>query len=102
MLYHEPGVLVIEFIEGRTLAAADLQQDGMLAEAVSLVKRAHLVIPDHLRGPSQIFWVFHVLRDYAATLREGGSRHLDLLPELLKQAAGLERAVGAIDLAARR
>jgi thiamine kinase-like enzyme len=98
VIHHEPGVLVIDFIEGRTLTAADVQTDAMLAEAVALVQRAHRVMPDHLRGPSQVFWVFHVLRDYAATLRAGGSRHLDLLPGLMAEAVTLERAVGPIDL----
>ena len=98
VLYHEPGVLVIAFIDGRTLAASDLQQASVLAEAVALVKRAHVEIPRYLRGPSQVFWVFHVLRDYAATLREGHSRHMPALTGLLDQAAVLERAVGPIDL----
>ena len=44
------------------------------------------------------FWVFHVLRDYAGTLREGGSRHLNLLADLLRDAAILEAAVGPVDL----
>jgi thiamine kinase-like enzyme len=55
-----------------------------------------------LRGASLVFWVFHVIRDYAATLREGAdgvtSAHLSLLPELLGQAETLERAAGPFDI----
>jgi thiamine kinase-like enzyme len=40
--------------------------------------------------------VFHVVRDYAHTLEEGGSRHAPLLPDLLSRAARLEAAVGPI------
>jgi thiamine kinase-like enzyme len=69
-----------------------------LAEALDLVKRTHTEVPKHLRGPALTFWVFHVLRDYAGTLRDGKSRHLDVLPELLEQSARLEAAVGPIDL----
>ena len=98
VLHHEPGVLVIAYIDGRTLTAADLQQVAVLAQAVALVRRAHRDIPRFLRGPVQMFWPFHVIRDYAATLRDGGSRHVALLPGLLEQAAGLEAAVGPIDL----
>ena len=98
VLHHEPGVLVIEFIEGRTLTAADLQQDRTLDQAISLIRRAHQNIPHHLRGPAQIFWAFHVIRDYAATLREGASRHTALLPSLLQDAARLESAIGPVDL----
>jgi thiamine kinase-like enzyme len=98
VLHHEPGALVIDFVEGRTLAAEDLRQRPMLEEALALVARAHREIPRHLRGPALVFWVFHVLRDYAGTLRDGQSRHLPLLPGLLDDAARLEAAVGPIDL----
>ena len=98
VLHHEPGALVIDFVEGRTLAAEDLQKRGMLEQALALVGRAHRDIPRHLRGPALVFWVFHVLRDYAGTLRDGASRHLPLIPGLLDDAARLEAAVGPIDL----
>ena len=98
VLYHAPGVLVIDFIEGRTLSAQDLQQDRTLDQAVALVRRAHRMIPHYLRGPVQMFWAFHVIRDYAATLHDGQSRHLALLPGLLDEAAKLEAAIGPIDL----
>lgn len=98
VLYHAPGVLVIDFIEARTLAAADLREDGMLSQALDLVARAHRAIPGHLRGPALIFWVFQVIRDYATTLREGESVHLPRLPGLLAEAAALEAAVGPVDL----
>jgi thiamine kinase-like enzyme len=98
VIHHENGLLVIDFIEGRTLAAADFADDAMLDQAVALLARAHRDIPKHLRGPALVFWVFHVIRDYAATLREGQSPHLPKLASLLDQAATLEAAVGPIDL----
>jgi len=96
--HHEPGVLVIDFVDGKTLAEADVRAPGMLERLLPVVKRCHGGILDHLRGPVLMFWVFHVIRDYAWTLREGGSRHLDKLDGLLGAAGELERAVGAIDL----
>jgi thiamine kinase-like enzyme len=45
-----------------------------------------------------MFWVFHVVRDYAHTLREGNSRHAPRLPDLLARAARLEAAVGPIEV----
>jgi len=98
VLFHEPGALVIDFVEGRTMTAEDLRDPGLLAEALTLVARAHRTIPQFLRGPSLVFWVFHVLRDYAATLEAAGSRHAAVLPGLLGEAAELEAAVGQIDL----
>lgn len=98
VLYHEPGALVIDFITGRTMTANDLCQPDLLAQALDLVRRCHRDIPRHLRGPALTFWVFQVLRDYAATLTEGASRHARSLPVLLDEAADLERAVGRIEL----
>lgn len=98
VLYHEPGALVIGFIEGRTLAAEDVRAPGMLERILPLVARAHREIPRHLRGPALVFWVFHVIRNYAASLTADGSRHARLLPALLATAARLEEAVGPIEL----
>ena len=98
VLYHEPGALVIDYVEGRTMTAEDLRQPANLELALNLVMQAHREIPRHLRGPALSFWVFQVLRDYAGTLRDGASRHLALVPELLDEAAELERAVGRIEL----
>ncbi len=98
VIYHEPGALVIGYIQGRTMTAADFADDAVLDQALALVAKAHREIPQHLRGPAMVFWVFHVLRDYAATLRNAGSGYVAMLPELLRQAALLEFAVGQIDL----
>ncbi len=98
VIHHEPGLLVIDFIEARTLTAADFAQEATLEKAVTLLARAHRDIPAHLRGPALMFWVFHVIRDYAATLHAGASRHIPRLAALLGQAAVLEAAVGPIDL----
>jgi thiamine kinase-like enzyme len=98
VLYHEPGALVIDYIAGRTMTAADLHDPGVLSQALALVILTHRELPRHLRGPSLTFWVFQVLRDYAATLAEGRSRHMALLCDLMDQAATLERAVGRIEM----
>ena len=70
----------------------------MLARIVPLVRACHREIPQHFRGPAPIFWVFQVLRDYAARLREDGSRMVPELPRLLAAAERLEAAVGPIEL----
>jgi thiamine kinase-like enzyme len=98
VVYAEPGVLVLEFVEGRTLTPEDVRDRPRLARIVELVRRAHHEIQHHLRGPSLMFWVFHVLRDYAATLSEGKSRMAPELPSLLERADRLEQVVGPIEL----
>lgn len=98
VLYHEPGALVIDFVESRTMTDADLRQDANLQLALNLVMQVHRDIPQHLRGPALTFWVFQTLRDYAQTLKEGRSRHLLGLQGLLDEATELEAAVDRIEL----
>src|SRR4029079_19760421 len=52
----------------------------------------------YLRGPATMFWVFHVVRDYGHTLREGSSRYVVQLPHLVSRRARLEVAVGPSDV----
>lgn len=96
VLYHEPGILVIDWIEGRTLTAADVCAPGMADRVTDLLGRVHREMPRHLRGPVLAFWVFHVLRDYAATL--ASSRHAPDLSGYLETAETLEAAVGPVHL----
>ncbi|MGC1346809.1 MAG: phosphotransferase, partial [Methyloceanibacter sp.] len=90
--------LVLDFIEGRTFSAEDVRNPANLERLVNMVRRCHRDIPQHLRGPAAMFWVFHVVRDYAHTLREGNSRHAPLLHDLLARADRLEAAVGPIEV----
>jgi thiamine kinase-like enzyme len=98
VVYHESGALVMRFIEGETLDAARVREAASLERIVPLLKRCHDEIPKHLRGPTLMFWVFQVIRDYAGTLRDGNSRACDALPRLLEISSTLEREVGPIQL----
>lgn len=96
IVHAEPGVLVTEFIEGRTFSSQDVR--ARLADIVPLIGRVHREMPNHLRGPILAFWVFHVIRDYAGSLRDAGHRLTGELPRLLEVSARLEEAVGPIRL----
>ncbi len=98
IVHWQPGALVMRFIDGRTFGAEDVAAPENLARVVALIRRVHYEIPGHLRGPALVFWVFHVLRDYAATLRDGDSRMVPELPRLLETAQALEAGIGPIDL----
>ena len=98
VVHTEPGVIVIRFIEGKTCSSADLNSDAGLRKVVPLIKQVHLRLLDHARGPIVAFWVFHVLRDYAHTLRSANSPYTSRLPELIDIAATLERAGGKVDV----
>lgn len=98
VVHTEPGILVMRFIEGRTCTAEDIRDPARLAAIMPLLKRVHREVPKHIRGPVLAFWVFHVIRDYAHTLVEGGSRYVSRLPELVDKATELELAVGPVDV----
>ena len=98
VVHAEPGILVLDFIEGRTFTPEDIRNPANLERLVEIVRRCHRDIPQHLRGPAAIFWVFQVVRDYAHTLREANRLHVPLLPDLLARAARLEAAVGPIEV----
>jgi thiamine kinase-like enzyme len=98
VVHAEPGILVLDFIEGRTFTPEDVRNPANLERMIDMVRRCHGDIPQYLRGPAMMFWVFHVVRDYGHTLREGDSVHTPLLPDLLARAAKLEAAVGPIDV----
>ena len=90
--------MVLEFIEGRALEAIDVADPRMLERIIPLVRRCHVEIPKYFRGPAMVFWVFHVIRDYAHTLREKGCRIGSDLPRLLEVAERLELIVDRISL----
>ena len=98
VLYAEPGALVLRFVEGRTFGPEDVRKPENLAAIVDLIRRVHRDMPKYLRGPALVFWVFYVLRDYAGTLRAGGSRMVPELPRLMEITDLLEAGIGPIDL----
>jgi thiamine kinase-like enzyme len=98
VVHAEPGIMVFDFIEGRTFTPDDIRNPDNLPRLIEMVRRCHRDIPQYLRGPGAMFWVFHVVRDYGHTLRDGGSRHLPILDDLLARAARLETTVGPIDV----
>ncbi len=98
VVHAEPGALVLDFVDGKTFDPEDVRDPANLPRIVDLIARAHREIPKHLRGPAAMFWVFHVVRDYAHTLRDADSRYGDALPRLLDRAAALERACGPVEI----
>jgi len=99
VVHHEPGALVVAFVDGDVLTPQAIRQERTFERIVEMIRLCHTKMIEHLRGPLLMFWPFHILRDYAATLREGESRFVPQLPRLMTAAAKLERLVGQIDIA---
>jgi thiamine kinase-like enzyme len=85
------GVMIFDFIEGHTFGADDLKTN--LERSVDIVKRVHTEMHHKVRGPGHLFWVWHVLRDYAHLLRQGETPPPDL-ERLMAIAAVLEKDAG--------
>ena len=98
VVHAESGAMVLRFIEGRTLVADNLRDHSTMQKVVSLLKKCHLEMPQHLPGTTLIFWVFQVLRGYAKTLREGKSRMIPELSRFMEINNQLEKTVGAVEM----
>jgi thiamine kinase-like enzyme len=99
VIHHAPGVLVLDYIESRALTPEDLRDAGTLARVIPLVRACHRDIAREFRGTATIFWVFHVVRDYIATLEAAGSPYHQLFSDLLTRAERLEQAAGPFEIA---
>jgi thiamine kinase-like enzyme len=84
--YTAAGVMVTEFVPARTWAAVDVALNP--ARTAHFLRKFHHDMPMAVSGEASLFWVFHVIRDYARTLK--GSRHSAVLPEYLALSAALE------------
>ena len=98
VIHHQPGILVLEYIDAPPLSTEALGRPETLDRVVRLVRDAHRSVARHLRGAAGMFWPFHIVADYAATLRGSGSRYTSLLPGLLDKVTRLEEAAGPFEI----
>ncbi len=98
VIYVEPGVLVIRYINGRVLDEKDIRNQANLQRIVTVLKRFHQEMPKHFSGACILFWVFQVLRHYRNELDKGNSRYGGELPELTRIAEQLEGLVGPVHI----
>jgi thiamine kinase-like enzyme len=86
--YAEPGVMVSAFLDAKTYVGADVARERL--RIAQLLRGFHAGMAAHVSGAGFIFWVFHIIRDYARTLEAGGSRLTHELPSYLALNAELE------------
>lgn len=85
-----PGVMVVAFVPARTWGPDDMRANP--ARVAKLLRQFHDTMPAQVSGTAYIFWVFHVIRDYARTLARGNSRFAGQLPDYLALSQQLEAA----------
>jgi thiamine kinase-like enzyme len=95
VVHAESGITVLRHIEGRTLGEADLRAN--VPRIVSLLKTCHGEVGRHLRGPANMFWVFHVIRDYVRLL-DAETTYLALSDRLERLQVPLPIVFGHHDL----
>ena len=90
IVHAEPGLLVMRFVAGRTFTEADLRAN--IPRLAHLLRKCHREVGEHLAGPPNFFSVFHVIRDYARTIRAADSPFAAGLPRYLEAGRQLEAA----------
>jgi thiamine kinase-like enzyme len=90
VVYTEPGIMVVRFIEARTYAEADVRRNA--DACLDIVIKCHLEMGRRISGRANFFWVFHVLRDYAHTIRAANHRHVADIPRWMAEVERLEKA----------
>jgi len=90
LVHAEPGLMVVRFIAARTYAEDDVRAN--LERCAEILKRCHRDMKRCVTGPASVFWVFHVLRDYGQTLRNGGHKRVGDIPRWLAAVDALEDA----------
>ena len=96
--YHEPGALVLAFIEARTFTEEMARDPANVPRIVDLLRKTHHALAPHLTMPVLTFWPFQVNRTYAARLKADGSAHATKLPGLMAELDRLEQATGPVTL----
>ncbi len=88
LAFAEPGVMVFRHIEGRTFTEDDLRSN--VARIVPVLATCHREVGRLLAGPANMFWVFHVIRDYARSLAQAGGRGASDCARYVALAGALE------------
>jgi thiamine kinase-like enzyme len=90
VVHAEPGLMVVRFIAAHTFSEEDVRDN--LERCAEILKTCHRDMKRRVTGPASIFWVFHVLRDYGQTLKDGRHDRVGDVPRWLAAVDALEDA----------
>jgi thiamine kinase-like enzyme len=93
LVHQEDGVLVTQFVSGRTLAPEDVRAPDFIPRLVAVLRRLHESW-DALNGEILYFSPFQTARTYARTAVELNARLPGDIDRLLEDAARLSRQLG--------
>ena len=95
VVYVEKGITVLRFIAARTFTEADLRADAL--RIVALLKTCHRDVARRVRGAANMFWPFHVIRDYVRLI-DADAKYLELADQLEAAQVPLPIVFGHNDL----
>jgi len=93
LVHQEDGVLVSQFVAGRTLTPEGVRDLGFIPRLVDVLRRLHDSW-DRLQGEMLYFSPFQTARTYARTAAGLNARLPSDIDDLLDDAAGLSRRLG--------
>jgi thiamine kinase-like enzyme len=88
LVYAGPGIMVLRHVDGSTLTEAGMREN--VGRIVPLLATCHRGVARRVAGAASMFWVFHVIRDYARALREAGGHGDGELSRYVALADALE------------
>jgi thiamine kinase-like enzyme len=88
--YAKPGIMVCRYLRAKTYGEADVRAN--IDRIATLMRNFHQKMPHYVTGAGFMFWPFHVIRDYANTLRVARAPDCPKLPGYLKLANEFEAA----------
>jgi len=96
VIFHDKGILVLDFIDSKTLTDIDVRKN--IINIIPIVKKIHREVPKNIYGQSVIFWVFHVINNYAKFLNDNNSHHTKILDLLLKKSNQIEQIASPFEI----
>jgi thiamine kinase-like enzyme len=95
VVHVEKGITVLRFIAARTFTEADLRADAL--RIVALLRTCHREVAHRVRGAANMFWPFHVIRDYVRLI-DADAKYLALADQLEAVQVPLPMVFGHNDL----
>ncbi len=90
VVHTEKGLMVVRHIDATTYQEADVRTNH--EACVAIILRCHRDMGKRVGGQGAIFWVFQILRDYAATLNSAKHNRFAEIPRWMRIVDGLEGA----------
>ena len=90
VVHIESGLMVVRHIDAITYQEADVRANH--EACVAMIMRCHRDMGKRVGGQGAIFWVFQILRDYAATLNSVKHSRFEEIPRWMRIVDGLEAA----------